>query len=172
MSFVELNCAQLTPLYNTAEVPHSPTKTGTSLDQIAEGPATDQNELKATIVDDGGPLSTEQSGLTEQIVTTTDNGGPLSTDQSGLTEQTMATTDEGGPLSTDQSEPVMTTGDKSGPLAVPDQTKQVTTISLADCTPPLEDHEMLNSVVLHHSSIFALHGIYSCGFRYTPCEYR
>ena len=121
-----------------------------SLDEMVEGtdqtPTTDQSEPKETTEDDDIP--TDQS---EPKATNEDNDIPR--DQSE---------DKSLSLTTGESEQMMTTADESGPLLT-DQTEPPVTTTAGDGV-PLKDHEMLGSVVLNHSSIFALHGIYHCGF--------
>ena len=87
-------------------------------------------------------IEPEKTTEDDKIVPTTDESGANVSLAKGQSEQTKTTADESGPVA-DQIEPQM--------------------IKHAADTVPLQDHEMLNSVVLHHSSIFALHGTV-CGF--------
>jgi hypothetical protein len=86
------------------------------------------------------------------------------TDQTPTTDQSEPKeTTEDDDIPTDQSEPKATNEDndiprdqnESGPLLT-DQTEPPVTTTAGDGV-PLKDHEMLGSVVLNHSSIFALH---------------
>ena len=140
--------------YSPAEVPHSPTKEAVSLDEKVEGtdqaPTTDQGEPKETTEDDDVP--TDQS---EPKATNEDNDIPR--------DQSEPNVDKSLSLTMGESEQMMTTVDESGPLLI-DQTEPPVTTAVGDSA-PLKDHEMLGSVVLNHSSIFALHGtvVVSCG---------
>ena len=124
-------------------------------------PPNDQTEPKTTTTDDLLPPNDQ----TEPKTTTDDDTRPQ-------TDQGEPIVAESGSLTMGQSEQMTTTTDESGLLAT-DQTEPPATTPTADR--PLHDHEMLDSVVLHHSSIFAVQGIIqlSCtcfkGYMYIVC---
>ncbi|CAI8036981.1 Uncharacterized protein FLJ43738 [Geodia barretti] len=81
---------------------------------------------------------------------TTDQGEPKET-----TEDDDVPTDQSEPKATNEDNDIPRDQNESGPLLT-DQTEPPVTTAAGDGA-PLKDHEMLGSVVLNHSSIFALH---------------